>query len=897
MYIYYDKNYNLKEFITDVKAFQSASEVNNLYVYVEDLEDDDYSNATVRYKNYGTIDEKDKQINVSNEFNFDGTEEKEIPFNREQDLLFFQYGKTYKFIKFVIPDEVLAENGVVLATIRLITDKTIQPLELLTFNVYNEVVAKDVGITLSQWNYLLKRLYLSGKFIKVVQDIGILNNNFEDYNDRDVIFDEAGQNFYLVLEVNGVKTIRLLLTRKSENSVNTIIVRDDKGKAEIETPVKDEDGSKSIVNIEYVNKVVEDLTLRNDVVDVVGTYQELESYDTSKLTVNDVIKVLQDNTHDDASTYYKWNGTSFDFIGEEGPYYTQSQVDEKLDTKVDKAEKNDKWQLYGIGTERTPLPGKDGKTINVDENPVAYTIINRGVNGTAKINNPTNDLDIANKAYVDGRFDYVVLTKTKFILNYALDENDRQLLLNFYDKHYGKTKIPLFVIDANGDIASVRMDNVKYFYFSVFTYNEKPIIMSVQPTLPKRKMGMTTAYLHNILGQDAWKKDIYAKIGVDNYNRLIITDENGNQTPGQSASVLIPPFTLASNGRYILNEDFEVNGLWAESFNVDDNLYIGSATNKLYIQQAMNYTNSTFDIRGIKLNDGGSPTFSFYKFRIGEGFGGTVATLNDLDNKLDVITYNGDNLNLETDKTNPLPDDLKTLLTPYINAKKPFVLRLNYTDGSCEMYYVKSFNGATTNGVELIGFEADTTSQYYMWIELNTNEITYFYVGFADSDEVKNKLSKQDRLRSVYATDGVGNQTMFYWSVNPEKGSVALFDNNGVLRSNAPTNDTDVANKKYVDNLYFEHIITIKGNSAYVIIQKISKTKTAITSNAEMITLLGLQADEIYPCSSGFTKDSFVISCIKYDGTDIGMGYIRPDGAFQVIDVATNFVSDLVKPL
>lgn len=171
-------------------------------------------------------------------------------------------------------------------------------------------------------------------------------------------------------------------------------------------------------------------------------------------------------------------------------------------------------------------------------------------------------------------------------------------------------------------------------------------------------------------------------------------------------------------------------------------------------------------------------------------------------NKLDVITYNGDNLTLETDKTNPLPDDLKTLLTPYINAKKPFVLRLNYVDSdSCEMYYVKSFNGATTNGVELISFEADTTSQYYMWIELNTNEITYFYVGFASSEEVDNKLNKQIRLRSVYATDGNANQTMFYWSVNPEKNAIAMFDNNGVLRSNAPTNDTDVANKKYVDDL------------------------------------------------------------------------------------------------
>lgn len=896
MYIYYDKNYNLKEFITDVKAFQSASEVNNLYVFVEDLEDDDYSNATIRYKNYGTIDDKNKEIYVSNEYNFDGTEEKEIPFNREQDLLYFKYGKTYKFIKFVIPDEVLAKNGVVLATIRLITDKTIQPLELLTFNVYNEVVAKDVGITLSQWNYLLKRLYLSGKFIKVVEDIGILNNDFEDYNDRDVIFDEAGQNFYLILEINGVKTKRLLLTRSSENSVNTIIVRNDKGKAEIETPVNDEDGSKSIVNVEYVNKVVEDLTLRSDVVDIVGTYQELQSYDTSTLTANDVIKVLQDETHDNASTYYKWNGTSFDFIGEEGPYYTQTQVDEKLDNKVNKREKSTNWQVYGIGSKSVDLP--NGDSIDVSDQAFPDTLMNRNWRGTSQVANPTEDKDIANKVYVDGRFDYVVLTNSRFVKRTSLDEDDRQLLLDFYNKHYGKTKIPLFAIDKDGVIATITLRGLTTIEFYVWSSDQAPIVFTIQPDLSKRTFNMFRAgYLHNILGQDVWKNDVKARVGINSDNKLIITDENGNQTPGQSPSVLIPPFTLDSNEYYILNKGFKVQSLISQSISALNELIVGSSTNKAYVQQAMDYTNSTFDIRGIKLNDGGSPTFSFYKFRIGEEFGGIVATLNDLDNKLDVITYNGDSLNLETDKTNPLPDDLKTLLTPYINAKKPFVLRLNYTNGLCEMYYVKSFNGATTNGVELIGFEADTTSQYYMWIELNTNEITYFYVGFADSDAVENKLSKQERLRSVYATDGVGNQTMFYWSVNPEKDSVALFDNNGVLRSNAPTNDTDVANKKYVDNLYFEHIITIKGNSAYAIIKKISKTKTAITSNAEMITLLGLQADEVYPCSSGFTKDSFVISCIKYDGTDIGMGYIRPDGTFQVIDVATNFVSDLVKPL
>lgn len=627
MYIYYDKNYNLKEFITDVKAFQSASEVNNLYVYVEDLEDGDYVNATVRYKNYGTIDEKDKQINVSNEFNFDGTEEKEIPFNREQDLLYFKYGKTYKFIKFVIPDEILAENGVVLATIRLITNKTIQPLELLTFNVYNEVVAKDVDISLSQWNYLLKRLYISGKFIKVIEDIGILNNNFEDYNDRDVIFDEAGQNFYLIFEINGVKTKRLLLTRSSENSVNTIIVRNDKGKAEIETPVKDEDGRKSIVNVEYVNKVVEDLTLRSDVVDIVGTYQELQSYDTSTLTANDVIKVLQDDTHDNASTYYKWNGTSFDFVGKEGPYYTQTQADEKLDKKVDKVEDSSTFnRVYGVDTK-----GKQ-KMFNISKAPNDSALAQYTSDGKLISNDPISVLQVANKRYVDGRSDYVVLTNSMFVKNTSLDETDRHLLLDFYNKHYEKTKIPLFAIDKNGVIATIAFRGAKMIEISVWSSDQSPIVFLFSLSVSKVTFSSyKVGHLHDIFGKSVWENDIKARIGVDSNNKLIITDENGNQTPGQSPSVLIPPFTLEPNGYYELKTGFKVQHLISQSVSALNELIVGS-TEYNYVQQAMDSTNSTFEIRGIKLNDGGSPTFSFYKFRIGDGFGGTVATLDDLDN-------------------------------------------------------------------------------------------------------------------------------------------------------------------------------------------------------------------------------------------------------------------------
>lgn len=80
---------------------------------------------------------------------------------------------------------------------------------------------------------------------------------------------------------------------------------------------------------------IETIEASSDVVDVVGTYAELQAYDTSKLHANDLIKVLQDETRDDAITYYRWNGSAFTYVGAEGPYYTASETDALLADKQD----------------------------------------------------------------------------------------------------------------------------------------------------------------------------------------------------------------------------------------------------------------------------------------------------------------------------------------------------------------------------------------------------------------------------------------------------------------------------------------------------------------------------------------------------------------------------------
>lgn len=81
---------------------------------------------------------------------------------------------------------------------------------------------------------------------------------------------------------------------------------------------------------------IDAISASSDVTDIVGTYAELQAYDTSTLSNNDIIKVLQDEEHDNETTYYRWSTATqtFTLIGEEGPYYTKSAADAKFQDKL-----------------------------------------------------------------------------------------------------------------------------------------------------------------------------------------------------------------------------------------------------------------------------------------------------------------------------------------------------------------------------------------------------------------------------------------------------------------------------------------------------------------------------------------------------------------------------------
>lgn len=64
----------------------------------------------------------------------------------------------------------------------------------------------------------------------------------------------------------------------------------------------------------------------NGITDIVQSKTDLDNYDTSTLHSGDIIQVLIDSTHDNATAYYRWNGTSFDFVGTIAPSYTKEEA-------------------------------------------------------------------------------------------------------------------------------------------------------------------------------------------------------------------------------------------------------------------------------------------------------------------------------------------------------------------------------------------------------------------------------------------------------------------------------------------------------------------------------------------------------------------------------------------
>ena len=178
------------------------------------------------------------------------------------------------------------------------------------------------------------------------------------------------------------------------------------GKDETDTLIATEAETRDAADLDLQGQI-DAISSASDVVDVVGTYAELQSYDTSKLSDNDIIKVLTDETHDDSISYYRWNDATntFTYIGSQGPFYTKSETDATFVPQtrtINGKGLNSDVVLTAADVNALPastvIPTVNDATLTIQKNGTTITTFtaNSAQNATANISVPTKVSDITN---------------------------------------------------------------------------------------------------------------------------------------------------------------------------------------------------------------------------------------------------------------------------------------------------------------------------------------------------------------------------------------------------------------------------------------------------------------------------------------------------------------------
>ena len=150
---------------------------------------------------------------------------------------------------------------------------------------------------------------------------------------------------------------------------------------------------------------IDTIKASSDVVDIVGTYAELEEYDTSKLNDNDIVKVLEDETHDGDITYYRWSTSTkaFSFVGSLSAYYSKGETDTLLSGKQDTLTAGTNIQINDnvISATGTTYTAGTGLNLSGTEFSVDTTVVATKSDLPAKTSDLTNDGADGTSTYVE----------------------------------------------------------------------------------------------------------------------------------------------------------------------------------------------------------------------------------------------------------------------------------------------------------------------------------------------------------------------------------------------------------------------------------------------------------------------------------------------------------------
>lgn len=148
MYVYFDKNGVLKEYINDRAVRVGSNNTNKIFIYFEN---------DVSFTDVYWVMLKANGVMTNEKSIFQDIVYQAIPYDKNRDLKFFEDFKTYKFYVITFERSDLDISGLALLTIRALSNENIFSEGLVTFNIENNVIKDDHCITQSQYEYLLSR--------------------------------------------------------------------------------------------------------------------------------------------------------------------------------------------------------------------------------------------------------------------------------------------------------------------------------------------------------------------------------------------------------------------------------------------------------------------------------------------------------------------------------------------------------------------------------------------------------------------------------------------------------------------------------------------------------------------------------------------------------------------
>ena len=202
----------------------------------------------------------------------------------------------------------------------------------------NKVTAKDMNEIKSAVNSNEEEQQALNLSVQEIAQ-NVANNSQEISNIKE---EQTTQNDNIQTNSNNISDLQSNKADKNEIPTDLSQLSNDNTKfvneTELENAIFQEKTQRQNADNNLQNQI-DAITASTDVIDIVGTYQDLQDYDTSKVKQNDVIKVLQDSTHNNAMSYYRWQN-QWIYIGSEGPYYTIGQTDKLLQGKANQSDLN-----------------------------------------------------------------------------------------------------------------------------------------------------------------------------------------------------------------------------------------------------------------------------------------------------------------------------------------------------------------------------------------------------------------------------------------------------------------------------------------------------------------------------------------------------------------------------